>query len=85
MITIYTWAEAPDRYKALSDHGGDEDFVIVGTGDADLEEIMKIRKTFDTVVERLDIYDRGTGTVHVVEGDEMFFDATELVYIIAHS
>ena len=81
MITIYTWDEAPDYYKALSDHGGDEDLVIVGHGNGKLDEIIKIRHAFDTVVEHLDVYELGDGTVHE-------FDAgveTHLVYIIAHS
>lgn len=87
MITIYTWAEAPDHYKALSDHGGDEDFVIVAAGNANIEEIMGIRHTFDTVVDRLDIYELGGGTVHTVEkpGSGKHSPLFELVYIIAHA
>jgi len=81
MITVYTWDEAADHYKALSDHGGDEDLVIVGAGNGKLDEIMKIRHTFDQVVDRLDIYELGTGTVHnYCDGDE-----NQLVYIIAHA
>lgn len=87
MITIYTWAEAPDRYKALSEHEGDEDFVIIAEGNANIEDIMAIRHTFDTVVERLDIHDRGKGTVHTVEkpGAGKHSPLFELVYIIGES
>jgi len=26
---VWAWADAPAKYKALSEHGGDEDWVIV--------------------------------------------------------
>lgn len=83
MITIHTWKEAPEHYKALSDHGGDEDFVIVGAGRGNLDEIMEIRAAFDQVIERLDVYDHGEGTIHTIESEDGI--DSELVYIIAHS
>ena len=29
-ITLYAWEDAPERYRQLSRHGGDEDIVAVG-------------------------------------------------------
>lgn len=81
MITVYSWAEAPEELKALSDHGGDEEHVIVATGHADLVEIMKIHHMFEAVIQGLDKWELGIGTVHKINIDE----ATALVYITAHA
>ena len=82
MITVYSWAEAPEELKALSDHGGDEEHVIVATGLADIEEIMKIRHMFDSVIQGLDKWELGIGTVHKIAVQD---EAIALVYITAHA
>lgn len=33
MLSIWTWEDAPEEYKALSTHGGDEDWVLVCSSD----------------------------------------------------
>ncbi len=82
MITVYSWAEAPEELKALSDHGGDEEHVIVATGHGYINEVMSMRDDFDAVVQVLDRWDLGRGTEHVIEiGDE----DSALVYITAHA
>ncbi len=52
MITVYRWDEAPENLKALSDHGGDEEHVIVGTGHEHLDELMKLRDMFVSAIFR---------------------------------
>ena len=29
LIRVYRWQDAPDKYRALSNHGGDEDWVAI--------------------------------------------------------
>ena len=82
MITVYSWDEAPENLKALSDHGGDEEHVIVGTGHGHLGEIMRIRDMFDAIVQALDVWDLGRGTVHEIE---IASDYSAIVYITAHA
>jgi len=64
--------------QLLSDHGGDEDHIIIGERfDADPRYLAD----FMYVVETMDKYDLGSGTVHEakVDGKPVF------VYIIAHA
>lgn len=81
MIAVYSWDEAPEELKALSDHGGDEEQVIVAIGLADIEAIMKIRDMFVTVVHALDVWNGGCGTEH----QSTFKGKPCIVYITAHA
>jgi len=81
MITVWSWHEAPESLKAFSEHGGDEEHVILATGKFDIERCMAERVLFDTVIDRLDVWDFGGGTVHTVDFD----GEPALLYITAHA
>lgn len=81
MIRVYRFEDAPKEMQALSDHGGDEEHVIIGTGHGFLPEIMKQRDMFDRVVQALDVWDGGTGTEH----QSTFMGEPCIVYITAHA
>ena len=81
MIRVYTWDEAPEELKALSDHGGDEEHVIVGSGEGLLPEIMKMREMFDTIVMALDVWSGGSDIEHKTQ----FEGEPVIVYITAHA
>lgn len=78
-VTVYRFAEAPSQFKALSDHGGNEDYLIVGqVYDYD----PRYNADFLYVVASLDGNNRGNGTIHrTVLQDGQPVD----VYITAHS
>ena len=37
VLRIYRWEDAEPRYRELSQHGGDEDYVVVAYEDADAD------------------------------------------------
>ena len=77
-VTVYRFEEASADLKALSDHGGDEDYVIVGDV---YDHDPRYNSDFLYVVESLDCFDLGSGTVYRVEHEGRPVE----VYIIAHS
>jgi len=50
---VYPWKDAPDVFRALSENGGDEDFVIVSRGD--------VWWAYKLAVCDEDVYDVGDG------------------------
>lgn len=50
---VYQWKNAPDVFRALSENGGDEDFVIVSSGD--------VWWAYKLAVSSEDVYDVGDG------------------------
>jgi hypothetical protein len=48
-ILVWAWDNAPDEFKALSTHGGDEDFVIVADADSHMDNC-------EWLVEKIDHY-----------------------------
>jgi hypothetical protein len=39
MLIVYRFQEAPEKFKAMSTSGGDEDWVILGDNEDDVESI----------------------------------------------
>ena len=81
MIRVYDFATAPEKMKALSDHGGDEEHVIIGSGHGDIVAVMRIRRMFDDIVQVLDVWELGRGTEH----NSTFMGESCIVYITAHA
>lgn len=81
MITVWSWHDAPGDLTRFSDHGGDEEHVILGTGKFSLARAAAERELFDTVVDKLDVWDLGGGTTHEItwQGEPA------LLYITAHA
>lgn len=80
-IKVYAFEDAPQELRHLSEHGGDEDWVVVAelTGDPNQDE--DIMAKFDFVIMNLDRYDFGSNEIHRTK-----LNSVELaVYIIAHS
>lgn len=77
-VKIYRFETAPSELKALSDHGGDENYVIVGDV---YDHDPTYSADFHYVVETMDVYDHGAGTIHRTTHECRPVD----VYIIAHS
>lgn len=81
MIRVYDFADAPEEMRALSDHGGDEEHVIIGTGRGGIVEVMRMRGMFDDIVQALDVWELGHGTEH----NSTFMGESCIVYITAHA
>lgn len=73
MIQIMRFWDAPEDLRKLSDHGGDEEDIIMAPESE--------QGYFDSVVERVDQWSWGDGTVHKIELDGV----PMLVYITAHA
>lgn len=64
MLLVYRFYEAPEYYKKLSGHGGDEDWIIVTD--------FKNRHTAEEIAERLVVCDY---ECHQYEGEVVYITA----------
>jgi len=78
---VYAFNDAPEHLRELSEHGGDEDWLLLADLTDDPNQDEEIMAKFNFLIMSIDHYDFGGNTIHYTR----YEGKNHAVYIIAHA